>query len=98
MNDGTCGIYILTNPVNSVLYVGMSTDIAGRIWTHKEKIVDGFAKKYNCTKLVYYEAAPDKLSALEREKQIKKYSRFKKEQLVISTNPSWNDLSNEMGL
>ncbi len=98
MNYDACGVYILASPGNGVLYVGMSVDLLGRIWTHKEKLLDGFAKRYNCTKLVYYESAPDKDAALEREKQIKKWSRFKKLRLIQSMNHEFEDLSDQLGL
>lgn len=72
-----CGVYIMTNTFHTVFYAGMSTRLQNRIWTHKQKLADtSFTYRYNVTKLVYFENAPDKWSALTREKQIKKYSRF----------------------
>ncbi len=97
-SDRVCGIYIITNSFHTVFYVGMSTQLSRRIWTHKQKIIEGFAKRYNVTKLVYFESAPDKWSTLTREKQIKKYSRFKKIQLILSINPNWDDLCDCIGL
>jgi putative endonuclease len=97
-DEQSCGVYILTNTFHTVFYVGMSTNLPGRILSHKQKLVDGFASKYNCIKFVYFENALDKWSALEREKQIKKYSRFKKIQLILSLNPDWNDLSPSISL
>jgi putative endonuclease len=67
-------VYILTNPSQSVLYVGMTSDIARRIEQHRMKVVEGFTKKYDCTRLVYIEVAPDRDAALFREKQIKGWS------------------------
>lgn len=97
-NYQACGVYIVTNIYHTVLYVGMSTQLPRRIWTHKQKLIESFTKRYNVTKLVYFESAPDKWSALTREKQIKKYSRFKKIQLILSINPNWDDLSECIGL
>ncbi len=85
-------IYIMASPSNNVLYVGMTSNLAQRVQLHREKIVEGFTKKYNCTKYVYFEQTPDRETALYRENQIKKYSRLKKVALVISMNPEWGDL------
>ena len=64
-------VYILTNKNNSVLYVGVTNDIVRRIWEHKSKLIEGFTKKYNVDKLVYYEKFDDPNSAIAREKQLK---------------------------
>lgn len=94
-----CGVYIMTNTFHMVFYVAMSTRLQNRIWTHKQKLADTiFTYRYNVTKLVYFENASDKWSALAREKQIKKYSRFKKTQLILSINPNWDDLCECIGL
>lgn len=71
-------VYIMTNNNNSVLYTGMTNNLIRRVYEHKEKIIDGFTKKYNCTKLVYYEIFNDPYNAIAREKQIKAGSRKKK--------------------
>ncbi|MDO8549121.1 MAG: GIY-YIG nuclease family protein [Ignavibacteria bacterium] len=89
-------IYIMTNENNSVLYTGVTSDLRNRVYQHKEKIIDGFTKKYNCSKLVYYEIFSDSYNAIMREKQIKGGSRQKKKNLVISINPEWKDLSFEL--
>jgi putative endonuclease len=88
-------VYLLTNWNNKVMYVGMTNDLKRRIYEHKEKLVKGFTGKYNADKLVYYEHTSDVNAALNREKEIKKWRREKKDNLVISTNPSWRDLSEE---
>lgn len=71
----------------------MTSDLEKRILQHKQKLVKGFTEKYNVNKLVYYEDTKDVMSATEREKQIKKWRREKKNQLVESLNPEWKDLS-----
>ena len=88
-------IYILTNWNNKVMYVGMTNNLERRFYEHKNKLVDGFTKKYNINKLVYYEHTNDILTALAREKEIKRWRREKKNNLVVSINPEWKDLSLE---
>jgi putative endonuclease len=78
------------------MYVGVTNDLARRIYEHKNKLVDGFTKKYNVSKLVYYEQTTDVYSAIEREKQIKGWRRDKKNELVETVNPNWKDLSDEL--
>ena len=85
-------IYILTNKNNTVLYVGITNDLIRRIYEHKNKLCDGFTKKYNIDKLIYYETCGDSLSAIAREKQIKAGSRKKKVSLIESINTEWEDL------
>lgn len=86
-------VYILANhPRHTVLYVGFTDNLERRIHEHKNKIFKGFAAKYNCHKLVYFEEFADKEEALLREKQLKKYKRQWKEDLINETNPEWKDL------
>ncbi len=85
-------VYLLTNKKNTVLYTGVTNDLERRIYEHKNKIVDGFTSKYRVDKLVYFEATNDVNSAIAREKQIKGWVRAKKNALVESVNPMWNDL------
>ena len=85
-------VYILTNERNSVLYVGVTNDLKRRIFEHKSKLVDGFTKKYNVEKLIYFETTTEILSALEREKQIKSWSRARKIKLVDTKNPEWKEI------
>ena len=85
-------IYILTNKFNSVIYTGVTSDLKKRIYEHKQKFVDGFSKKYNLTKLVYYELFDSIDGAILREKQVKGWLRRKKIALVNSTNSEWRDL------
>ena len=86
-------VYILANWSDSVLYVGVTNDLARRLYEHKNHLTDGFTKKYNVHKLVYFEQTNDIRSALEREKQLKGWSRSKKNTLIAKANPAWVDLS-----
>jgi putative endonuclease len=88
-------IYILTNWNNKVLYTGVTSNLERRLYEHRNHVVDGFTKKYNIHKLVYLEDTSDVKVAIEREKQIKGWTRAKKNALVESTNPKWCDLSEE---
>jgi len=85
-------IYIMTNKNNTVLYTGMTNDLARRVWEHKEKTIKGFTSRYNIAKLVYYEIYNSAYDAIAREKQIKAGSRQKKLNLVNGVNPEWKDL------
>jgi len=89
-------VYIMTNPSNAVLYTGVTNNILKRVYEHKQKLVEGFTKKYNVVKLVYYEVFGDSASAIKREKQIKAGSRKKKETLINSVNEKWQDLYDEL--
>lgn len=88
-------VYILTNKHHTVLYTGITNILTRRIYEHKNKLVDGFSKKYNCEKLVWYEIYDDSFNAISREKQIKGGSRKKKILLIEKLNPNWEDLSRE---
>lgn len=85
-------IYLLTNYNNRVLYVGVTSNLHQRVHQHKTKFYDGFTKKYNINKLVYYEIFSWIQEAIAREKQIKAYNRSKKNKLVEKFNPNWNEL------
>ena len=95
MNRQYC-VYIITNKHNTVLYTGITNDLKRRVYEHKEKLVDGFTKKYNITKLVYYEVFDDAENAILREKQVKAGSRQKKIDLIRSINREWRDLYEEI--
>ena len=88
-------VYILTNWNNRVMYVGVTNNLERRIYEHKNKVLDGFTKKYKVDKLVYFEQTSDIRAAIEREKQIKGWLREKKNALVEIVNPEWKDLSLE---
>lgn len=85
-------VYIMSNTSNSTLYTGFTNDLVRRVSEHKEKKIEGFTKKYNLTKLVYYEIYQDAENGILREKQIKSGSRLKKETLINKLNPKWKDL------
>ena len=85
-------VYLLTNEHNNVLYTGVTSDLIRRVYEHKNKMVAGFTKKYNVDKLIYYEVCSEVIVAIEREKQIKGWSRKKKHALINTLNPQWNDL------
>lgn len=85
-------VYILSNPSNRVLYVGVTSDLERRVHEHKAKLVPGFTVRYNVTKLVYFEETEDVRVALEREKQIKSWRRSRKNDLVRQVNPGWMEL------
>jgi putative endonuclease len=87
-------VYIMTNP-SKTLYTGLTNSIRRRVREHKLKLTPGFAAKYNITRLVYVETFEDVRNAIEREKQIKAWTRAKRVALIQSTNPKWNDLSRD---
>ena len=93
MSYQLCAVYILTNHVRSVVYIGVTSNLEKRLFEHRLGIHDSsFTKKYQVNKLVYYETTTDIVSAIEREKQLKRWSRKKKEWLISTKNPYWNDL------
>lgn len=85
-------VYIMTNAKHTALYTGVTNDLKGRTWEHRERLVEGFTKKYHVDMLVYYEVCEDIISAISREKQIKAGSRQKKIDLINSMNSEWCDL------
>jgi len=89
-------VYILTNMKRGTLYIGVTSDLVGRIWQHKEKLVEGFSKKYGLDKLVYYESIESIESAIAREKQLKNWHREWKLNLIEESNPTWKDLFDEI--
>ena len=86
-------VYILANWNDSVLYIGVTSNLNRRLYEHRNGLADGFTKKYNVHKLVYFEQTNDVYSAISREKQLKNWNRAKKNALIIRTNPHWVDLS-----
>ena len=85
-------VYIITNKSKTVLYTGVTNNIERRMYEHKNKQIEGFTKRYNVNQLVYYESYSDVNYAISREKQIKNLLRRKKEELINSMNPNWDDL------
>ena len=92
MNNKQGYIYIMTNKYNYVLYIGVTSNLHKRIWEHKNKVVDGFTKDYNLTKLVYYEVYESIVAAIEREKYLKGKTRKYKQELIKNLNSEWKDL------
>ena len=82
----------MTNKRRGTLYTGVTSDLSTRIWQHKNNLIEGFTKKYKLHKLVYYEQHENINSAIEREKQIKKWQRQWKLELIEKLNPHWKDL------
>ncbi|HEV2614818.1 MAG TPA: GIY-YIG nuclease family protein [Gammaproteobacteria bacterium] len=89
-------VYLLTNKHLNVLYTGITNDLIRRVYEHKNKLQKGFTQKYNVDRLVYYEAFSDIYEAIKREKQIKGWSRKKKDDLIHTLNPAWKDLYDEL--
>lgn len=89
-------VYILSSKRNGTLYTGVTSNLAQRVWQHKQNMVEGFTKKYNVTFLVYYEVHGNAESAIIREKRIKKWRRSWKLKLIEGKNPQWKDLFKEI--
>jgi putative endonuclease len=85
-------VYIITNLNNTTLYIGVTSNLAQRIYQHKNKTIKGFSSKYNLTKLVYFEQFEDMENAIIREKRLKEWHRDWKERLISKMNPAWQDL------
>ena len=89
----TYAVYIMTNYSETSLYVGVTSNLPKRVWEHKNKVVEGFTKKYNVDKLVYYETTDSIELAIKREKQLKNWHREWKINLIKENNPEFRDLS-----
>ena len=89
-------VYMITNWNNKVLYTGVTNNLERRLFEHKNGKVEGFTQKYNVYKLVWFDCTSDVYSAIEKEKQIKGWTRAKKNALVESINPDWKDLSENL--
>lgn len=85
-------VYILASQRNGTLYIGVTSDLIKRIWEHKNDLVEGFTQKYKVHQLVYFEQHLDTLTAITREKQLKKWNRDWKPALIEKSNPDWRDL------
>jgi putative endonuclease len=95
---GSFYVYIITNKNHTVYYTGRTNNLARRVEEHKSKVIKGFTSRYNCNELLYFEEFIDLKEAIHREKQIKRYPRLWKENLINSLNPKWVDLSDEFEL
>jgi putative endonuclease len=90
-------IYIMTNKNRTTLYIGITNDLPRRVWEHRTNYQkDSFTAKYNLEYCIYFEFFPDIVQAIEREKQLKKWNRKKKEMLINGMNPAWSDLWEEI--
>ena len=85
----------MTNYTNKVLYVGISGNLFKRVWEHRHKLIEGFTKRYNIKKLIYYECFDNPNDAIKREKELKGWKRIKKINLTKLTNPEFKDLSDK---
>jgi len=90
-------VYIMTNGPNGTLYTGVTSNLARRIWEHREGVVEGFTKRYGLKRLVYAEPHGDIMSAIQREQNMKHWPRKWKVRLILATNPTWNDLYDHLG-
>jgi len=85
-------VYILASGLNGTLYIGVTSNLIKRVWEHRESVVDGFSKQYGIKNLVWYEVHTEITEAIRREKQIKKWERRWKVELIQKSNPRWRDL------
>jgi len=90
-------VYILTKASHSTLYTGVTSDLPGRVWQHREGLVRGFTKRYGIKRLVWFERHETMESAILREKRIKRWSRAWKYELIHKNNPTWRDLAEDFG-
>ncbi len=89
-------VYMMSNRPGGVLYVGVTADLARRAWEHREGIFEGFTKRYALKRLVWFEAHDDIRTAIQREKNLKHWSRVWKVDLITAANPEWRDLFDEI--
>lgn len=95
-NNKQFAVYILASKQNGTLYVGVTSNLPGRVWQHKNGVVEGFTTEYGVDRLVYFEMHESAESAIRREKQIKKWNRKWKLRLIEEMNPAWRDLYEEI--
>jgi putative endonuclease len=96
MSDAQYYVYILASKRNGTLYIGVTSELIKRVYEHKNNLINGFTKKYNVHRLVYYEPTEGINSAIKREKQLKKWKRGWKIELIKKNNPDWRDLYFEL--
>ena len=92
MRERAYYVYILANRIGGTLYVGVTSDLVKRVYQHREKLAKGFTQRYGVDRLIYYEAFGEVSAAIQREKQIKRWNRAWKVQLIEEKNPNWDDL------
>ena len=93
MGNNTYYVYILTNWNHRVMYIGVTNDLRRRVYEHKQEIIEGFTKKYHVHKLVYFESCGEIKDAIAREKQLKGWTRERKNELVKKANPMWEEIT-----
>jgi putative endonuclease len=96
--DKSSYVYILASEPYGVLYTGVTSNLVKRVWEHREGVVDGFSKQYGVKQLVWFEVHSEILHAITREKQIKKWNRDWKVNLIQETNSDWRDLYDEIAI
>jgi len=89
-------VYLLASKRNGTLYIGVTSNLPARIWQHRNDQIDGFTKKYRVHRLVYFELHEEMTAAIQREKQLKKWRRAWKIELIEKSNPEWRDLYEEI--
>ncbi|MGA7694994.1 MAG: GIY-YIG nuclease family protein [Candidatus Sulfotelmatobacter sp.] len=94
MKEHHYSVYMVASK-SRVLYIGMTNNLHRRIFEHKNDLIEGFTRQYKCHRLVYYESFDDVNKAIDREKQLKRWNRTKKEWLIAQRNPTWEDLASE---
>jgi putative endonuclease len=94
MKEHNYSVYMIASK-SRVLYIGMTNDLHRRVWEHKNDLIEGFTRQYKCHRLVYYESFDDVNKAIDREKQLKRWNRAKKERLIALRNLTWEDLAVE---
>jgi putative endonuclease len=93
---GEAWVYIMTNRPNGILYAGVTSHLSKRIWEHREGVAPGFTKRYGLKRLVYVERHADIQTAIQREHNMKHWSRTWKVRLILATNPAWDDLYDQL--
>jgi putative endonuclease len=96
MKDHNYFVYIVTNKIKTVLYIGVTNDLQRRVFEHENGTIPGFTQKYNCHYLVYYEHFQNINDAIDRENELKKWRREKKEKLIVGFNSEWKFLNSEI--
>ena len=96
MKDRQYYVYIMTNKANTVFYTGVTNDLSRRVYEHRQKLMKGFTRRYNATKLVFFEVCNDIEAAITREKQNKAGSRQDKIELIRTANAEWRDLGDDL--
>jgi len=91
-------VYIMASGKHGTLYIGVTSDLLGRVYQHRESLIKGFTKRYGVSRLVHYECFDDMVMAITREKQLKKWRRDWKLNLIEASNPGWVDLAEGLGL